>query len=148
MKWGNYRLGRLLTLEYGAALPEAARSKDGSVLVAGSNGVVGHHDESLVPGPGIVVGRKGSAGRVTWLDSSFWPIDTTYYVVPKPGIELRWLYYLLTKARLDRLLVTTGVPGLNRNDVYSLEASVPSPSEQRRIVEILDQADGLRSKAA
>src|SRR5690242_14443535 len=113
MIWSEYKLSDLLVLEYGSPLPESQRSSEGSVPVAGSNGVVGRHTEGLVNGPGIVVGRKGSAGRVTWYDDESWPIDTTYFVVPKPSVDLRWLYYLLRHVRLDRLAIVTGVPGLN-----------------------------------
>ena len=42
--------------------------------------------------------------------------------------------------------MTTGVPGLNRNDAYRVDVSVPTPSEQRHIVELLDQADALQRK--
>lgn len=148
MKWPVVSLEDVLSLEYGAALPAARRDPSGAIPVAGSNGVDGHHSEALVKGPGIVVGRKGSAGKVTWFDSDFWPIDTTFYVRPKIFVELRWIFYLLQHLRLDRLSIVTGVPGLNRNDAYNLKISLPPLSEQRRIVETVDQADTLRTKRA
>src|SRR5262245_45631708 len=146
MKWPVVSLEEVLSLEYWAALPAARRDSSGAIPVAGSNGVDGYHSEALVKGPGVVVGRKGSAGKVTWFDSDFWPIDTTFYVRPKMFVELRWIFYLLQRLRLDRLSIVTGVPGLNRNDAYNLKVPLPPLSEQRRIVEILDQADGLRKK--
>lgn len=148
MTWLRCKLGDIAILEYGAPLPESARHKTGIVAVAGSNGVVGFHNEALVRGPGIVVGRKGSAGTVTWFESDFWPIDTTFYVVPKIPCDLRWLYHLLKFTRLHRLSIVTGVPGLNRNDAYGLSVELPSPSEQRCIARILDQADKLRRQRA
>lgn len=145
MSWREVRVGELLSLEYGKSLLRATRVSTGSVPVAGSNGPDGRHDTALVDGPGIVVGRKGSAGKVTWFDSSFWPIDTTYFVKHDPGVTtLRWLYYLLRQIGLDRLNKTTGVPGLNRADAYAERCLLPPPSEQRRIVEMLDQAEALR----
>lgn len=146
--WPTVTLGKLLTLEYGTALKEDDRDTSGAIPVAGSNGVVGHHSRALVPGPGIVVGRKGSAGSVTWLDSDFWPIDTTYYVRWCVPCDAKWTYYLLRFLNLGTFATVTGVPGLNRNDVYRLQVHLPPPSEQRRIVEILDQADALRRKRA
>ena len=148
MKWPVVSLEDVISLEYGAALPAARRDSSGVVPVAGSNRVDGYHSEAFVKGPGIVVGRKGSAGKVTWFDSDFWPIDTTFYVRPKMLLELRWIFYLLHHLRLDRLSIVTGVPGLNRNDAYNCKISLPPLSEQRRIAEILDQADTLRKKRA
>jgi len=148
MKWPTIKLGNLLTLEYGSALPKAARDANGNVPVAGSNGVDGWHNTQLVKGPGIVVGRKGSAGKVTWFDTGFWPIDTAFYVKLRLEAELRWVYYLLNHLRLHRLSIVTGVPGLNRNDAYKQTIVLPTTSEQHRIVEILDQADALRKKRA
>ena len=144
MEWPRVRLGDMLSLEYGKSLPAHARDPHGEFPVAGSNGPDGKHTSAFVSSPGIAVGRKGSAGKVYWYENDFWPIDTTYYVVPKLSLDMRWTYYLLSLLRLDRLATTTGVPGLNRNDAYSLEISLPPLSEQRRIVEILDQADRIR----
>jgi type I restriction enzyme S subunit len=145
MTWLPTKLSCLLTLEYGKALPRHSRVETGTVSVAGSNGSDGFHDTAMVHGPGIVVGRKGSAGKVTWFDSDFWPIDTTYFVQHDPRItNIRWLYYLLQSMKLERLNKTTGVPGLNRNDVYAESCLLPPPKEQCRMVELLDEADLLR----
>ena len=148
MEWPRVRLGDMLSLEYGKSLPAHARDPHGEFPVAGSNGPDGKHTSAFVSSPGIAVGRKGSAGKVYWYENDFWPIDTTYYVVPKLSFDMRWAYYLLSHLRLDRLATTTGVPGLNRNDAYSLEVPLPPLSEQHRIVEILDQVDHLRRRRA
>ena len=136
-------LRRLLRLEYGRSLPAASRDQSGRVMVAGSNGPDGRHSVALVPGPGIVVGRKGSAGKIVWYDSAFWPIDTTYYVVPSLQINLRWMYYCLRWLRLERLALGAGVPGLNRNDVYRIEVLLPPKAEQNRIRQLLDRLSEL-----
>src|SRR3989338_4239458 len=95
-------LGAVLSLEYGSAFPEALRTGVG-FPVFGSNGVVGRHSRYLIEGSGIVVGRKGSVGRVCWSSEPFWPIDTAYYVVPNDGASLRWIYWLLSLINLKRL---------------------------------------------
>jgi len=144
MKWPSVKLGDTMSLEYGKSLPARERNTSGKFQVAGSNGPDGKHSSAFVSSPGIVVGRKGSAGKVCWYDADFWPIDTTYYIVPKLPIDMRWVFYLLSQLHLERLSTTTGVPGLNRNTAYGLSIPLPPISEQRRIVEILDQADRLR----
>lgn len=146
--WPKYKLSKILSLEYGKSLPKAKRNETGTTPVAGSNGADGFHNKELVEGPGVIVGRKGSAGKVTWYETGFWPIDTTFYVKPKTELDLRWVYYLLDQMNLDRFSIVTGVPGLNRQDAYTQEILLPPPSEQRRIVEILDQADRLRKLRA
>lgn len=133
-------LGDLFTLEYGNALPAEKRSGHG-YPVFGSSGLVGFHEKPLVPGPGIVVGRKGTVGSITWSEDSFWPIDTSYFVQPRTTLSLRWLFWLLKSLPLGRLDTSTGVPGLNRNDVAEIPAFVPPLPEQRRIAAILDTLD-------
>lgn len=138
--WCSAHVGDVLTLEYGSGLPEAIRSGQG-FPVYGSSGIVGYHEPPLAQGPGIVVGRKGSVGAVSWSGTSFWPIDTTYYVRPLGDVDLRWCYWILSWLPLRRLDSSTGVPGLNRNDAYQQPIMLPSPQEQRRIAAVLDTAD-------
>lgn len=133
------KLGLLLSLEYGEALPAEVRAGHG-FPVFGSNGEVGRHQSSLIPGPGIIVGRKGSVGKVTWSDEPFWPIDTTYWV-DSPPEDRRWLYWVLSWLPLHLLDTSTGVPGLNRNDVYELMVYQPEACERHRIAQILDTLD-------
>lgn len=66
--------------------PETA----GRFPVYGSNGIVGFHSQALVKGPGVVVGRKGSSGTVTFSESDFTPIDTAFYVSIKTAPRLEW----------------------------------------------------------
>jgi len=93
--WKMMQLGDLIELAYGKALKEENR-QPGNIPVFGSNGQVGIHDEKLVSGPGIVVGRKGNPGIVTWSPSDFFAIDTTFYVVTKDTCRsLLFLFYAL-----------------------------------------------------
>ncbi len=118
--WKVKKLGEILELNYGKALKQEDRS-GGDVPVYGSSGVVGHHDTALVSGPGIIVGRKGNVGSVFWSDESFYPIDTAFFVTSK--LPLRFLLYdLQTKNFLNN---DAAVPGLNRNQAYSLETVIP-----------------------
>ena len=132
-------LGSILKLEYGAALSAENRTGWG-YPVFGSNGEVGRHAKYLVGEAGIVVGRKGSVGQVGWSDEPFWPIDTAYWVDCRPS-ERRWLYWLLSYLPLKRLDTSTGVPGLNRNDVYELRVYRPDSDARDKIAEILDTLD-------
>ncbi len=117
--WGNKRIDQLLVLSYGKALKKTDR-KPGRYPVYGSGGVTGVHEEYLVEGPGIIVGRKGTVGSLHWEDNNFYPIDTVFYVVPHEGFSLEYIYYLLGTLGLEGMNTDAAVPGLNRNNVYRL----------------------------
>lgn len=119
-------VGNLMTLEYGKSLPTSRRN-DGDIPVFGSGGVVGTHDAHLVHGPGVVVGRKGTAGSVHWSNRSFFPIDTTFYVTPRHSwVPMTYCYFALKSLRLDGRNSDSAVPGLNRSDAQSATVRVPS----------------------
>jgi type I restriction enzyme S subunit len=124
--WEVKRLGDLLELAYGKALKAEVR-RDGNVPVFGSNGQVGWHDERLVEGPGIVVGRKGNPGVVTWASTDFFAIDTSFYVVPAMNCHsLHFLFHALKNHDLASLGADSAVPGLNRNMAYMSTQVLPS----------------------
>lgn len=144
--WPEVTLGDICELRYGKSLPGAKRSGNG-FGVFGSNGQVGLHQDALTSSTTIVVGRKGSFGEVTYSSEPCWPIDTTYYIdATCTQANLRWLYYILKALPLTELNRAAAIPGLNREDAYMQRLMLPPLSEQRRIAEVLDQADALRLK--
>ena len=115
----------LTTLEYGKALPAAER-EPGPVAVIGSGGVNGSHSVALVQDSGVVVGRKGTAGRVIWVDGPHFPIDTTFYARGTRDVFSQpYLYFLLGSLRLDEMNNDSAVPGLNRSEALALPVRVP-----------------------
>lgn len=124
--WAVEKLGQILELKYGKGLKEDNR-RSGNIPVYGSNGQVGWHNERLVRGPGIVVGRKGNPGTVVWAPVDFFPIDTTFYVEPTGNIQsMVYLYYALQALNLSSLSADSAVPGLNRNIAYLSDILVPT----------------------
>ena len=124
--WNVSTIGSVLKLAYGKALKESDRHP-GQIPVYGSNGQVGWHDEPLVKGPGIIIGRKGNPGTVAWSQTDFFPIDTTFYVVPKVrSMNLLYLYYELMFQNLPSQGSDSAVPGLNRNIAYMNSITIPS----------------------
>jgi len=119
--WRVASLGDVITFNYGKSLKKDTR-RGGEVAVLGSSGLIGWHDEELVQGPAIVVGRKGNVGSVTWVDGPAWPIDTTYYVAT--DLPLR---YVCEHVRgIEFLNTHAAVPGLSRDQAYSKRFLVPN----------------------
>lgn len=134
--WRESLLGEEISLQYGKSLRTDKREA-GAFNVYGSNGIVGHHSEAAVRGPGIIVGRKGSVGEVVYSPYDFWPIDTTYYVEKKHDNNWLFVYYLLTTLGLSSLNSHSAVPGLNRESAYPIRCLVPPKPEQQKIAAVL-----------
>lgn len=132
----------LFELAYGKGLSEEQRD-NGKYPVYGSNGIVGSHSEFLVKAPGIIIGRKGSIGEVNFARENFWPIDTTYYIKPLKEINFIYLYYLLKSCNL-KINNSTAIPGLNRNEVYSM-SFIDSPLPlQQKFAKIVEQVEKMK----
>ena len=55
--------------------------------------------------------RKGNPGIVTWVATDFFPIDTTFYVVPKNSNQnLYFLFYSLEGQDLSSIAADSAVP--------------------------------------
>ncbi|ELO1774058.1 restriction endonuclease subunit S [Vibrio fluvialis] len=140
MSWVEKSLGEVLKLEYGKPLDKSLRKEGGKYPAYGANGIKAWSDEYFHDEETIVVGRKGSAGELTLTDGKFWPLDVTYFVkTNKNDYDIKFLYYLLLS--LDLPSLATGVkPGINRNNVYKIQAKFPSYSTQKQVAGQLDKA--------
>jgi len=69
-------------------------------------------------------------------------------IIPKDLIDEWYLYYWMQQFDLRSVANIGPVPSMRKTEVERVRIPLPSPSEQRRIVEILDQADALRKKRA
>ncbi|WP_329313770.1 restriction endonuclease subunit S [Streptomyces sp. NBC_01278] len=142
-------VGDLVELRYGKALPSVQRTP-GDIPVFGSGGVGGRHSESLVKGPGVIVGRKGTVGAVYWSDTDFFPIDTTFYVSPKGDrTSLEYMYFALRSLGLEHMNSDSAVPGLNRERAHSLRLRIPTENAMQGFTaKARDLFELRRSRAA
>lgn len=123
--WEDGTLDQLIDLKYGKALKQEDRSGSGYPVVA-SSGIVGYHKEYLIDGPGIVIGRKGTLGKVYFMEEHFYPIDTSYYIQTKvPQSNLIFEYFLLKAQDFANMNSDSAVPGLNRTMALSTEIQIP-----------------------
>ena len=137
--WVDTTLGEVCRVEYGKGLSANQRTESGAVPVVGSAGVIGRHSVSLVPGPVIVIGRKGNAGAIHLLRDACWPIDTTYFVRVPPPFDPAFLAYQLRDAQLRSLDSSTAVPSLRRPDLEACPLLVAPSRDQQRIVAVIEE---------
>ena len=148
--WRTTTLRRAAVLRYGKPLRETDR-REGDVPVVGSAGQFASHDvgNASTTGGTIVVGRKGTAGSVTWFDGPAWVTDTAYWAEPVDGtVTLRFLSLMLEASDLPSVCAQTGVPGLNRERAYAISVAIPPLPEQRRIVDLIGALDDAISASA
>ncbi|MBA2284268.1 MAG: restriction endonuclease subunit S [Ktedonobacteraceae bacterium] len=137
--WEVRKLKYLTYLKYGNSLP-ADKREDGAILVFGSNGSVGTHSQANTSSPVIIIGRKGSSGKIVFSEFPCYAIDTTYYVdKTAKEICMRWLFYVLRLLRLDEFSEDTAVPGLNRDYVHMQQLPLATINEQQAIATFLDR---------
>lgn len=124
--WDIKKIGELVEFAYGKPLKKVDRV-NGSYPVYGSNGIVDYHENAIVKGPGIIIGRKGNPGTVNYEKKDFFPIDTTFYVVKKDmNSSFIFIYFMLANQNLANLSADSAVPGLNRNHAYQSKFILPS----------------------
>ncbi len=142
-KWTKYKLKDIMSFNYGSALKESDRI-EGKNFVVTSSGIQGTHKEFLSEGPGIVVGRKGNVGQVTWVAGNFWTTDTAYFININENFKnlpLKFFYYLLIAANLKKHSIATAVPGLNRDDALLTNVYLPTESEMSSFLNKFDSLD-------
>lgn len=148
--WKINRLKTVCTFTYGDSLANEDRI-EGDVPVYGSNGIVGSHNKAITHKPCIIIGRKGSFGKVNFSERECFPIDTTYFVDDRSTkCDLKWLNYVLPLLELDKFSNDTGVPGLNREEAHDKKIPIPEYGLQQTIASYLDrktaQIDDLIAK--
>ena len=112
----------------------------GAFKVFGSNGPYASCARSNTSAPVIIVGRKGSYGKVNWSDEPCFASDTTFFIdkTTSTNNHLRWLFYLLQTLGLDEGTGEAAIPGLNRENAYTKEILLPSLEHQIVIADFLD----------
>ncbi len=133
-------LWELADVHYGKSPNEVLR-EDSPIPIIGTGGVYGRASRAMYNGPAVVVPRKGSLGNPQYVGEPFWPVDTTYAVIPKTGVDAKWLYYSLAAFDLTKLNEATGVPSINRDWLYRIKLGSDQFDGQRRIAEILSTVD-------
>jgi len=145
--WQRAKLKFIARFGYGDALP-TDEAQEGPFRVFGSNGPYASFSRPNTGTPAIIVGRKGSYGKVNWTPEPCFASDTTFFIDSSTTRHhLRWVYWLLQTLRLDEGTDEAAVPGLNRESAHDKEVTCPPRQLQYAIANYLDREtarlDGL-----
>ena len=139
--WFKTTVGEYSPFVYGKAIKKDDQRTMG-IPVYGSNGIYTYSDSALVQQHAVIIGRKGSVGKVHLSTEKCWISDTAFYVIKDSLDESYFVYYLLSSLGLENMNTDAAVPGLNRDNAHRLEIKIPNSIEKRiNLVEPLIKLD-------
>ncbi len=138
--WEVQRLVDIATLQRGKDLP-AQNWVKGSFPIVGSNGIIGYHNEYFLDSAGVITGRSGSIGKLSYVEGKYWAHNTALYVKDFHGNHPKFVYYLLHRLDFRKYVTGVSVPTLNRNFIHPTLLPLPSVREQNEIAAVLDSVE-------
>lgn len=145
-QWTRCALGEQITLQRGFDITKS-QQRPGPYPVVSSGGILSHHSEAACDGPGVVIGRKGSVGRVHWVPEHYWPHDTTLWVKDFHGNDPEYVFWFLKSFPLLDYESSTANPSLNRNRLHPVEVVWPERSLQPELVDRVKRIFALCDRA-
>lgn len=113
----------------------------GDIPVYGSGGIMTYIDQFCYDKPTVLLPRKGSIGKIYYVETPFWNVDTVYYTdINTTKVCPKFLYYFLATIDLEKMNCGKGaVPSLTQEILYRIIIPVPPIEVQEEIVRILDR---------
>ena len=141
MKFNKFALSELATIKYGKNQKKVL-SESGNVPIYGTGGLMGYATTSLYDKPSVLIGRKGTIGKVKYVEHPFWTVDTLFYTIVNTDIVLpKYLYYVISLIDLNNYNEGTTIPSLRTETLNRLEFDIPSLVEQETILSCLNPID-------
>ena len=137
MKCKRYSLHEIATIKYGKD-HKKVMVDSGTIPIYGTGGQMGHASIALYDKPSVLIGRKGTIGKVKYVEQPFWTIDTLFYTMIDTQIVLpEYLYYLMSLIDLNMYNEGTTIPSLRVETLNRLEFDIPSIEEQVKVLSCL-----------
>ncbi len=141
MKFNRYALSDLATIKYGKNQKKVL-SESGNIPIYGTGGLMGYATTALYDKPSVLIGRKGTIGKVKYVEHPFWTVDTLFYTIINTDIVLpKYLYYVMSLIDLNNYNEGTTIPSLRTETLNRLEFDIPSLVEQETILSCLNPID-------
>ena len=141
MKFNRYTLSDLATIKYGKNQKKVL-SDSGTVPIFGTGGLMGFATTSLYDKPSVLIGRKGTIGKVKYVEQPFWTVDTLFYTIINTDLVIpKYLFYVMSLIDLNNYNEGTTIPSLRTETLNRLEFDIPDLEEQRKILSCLNPID-------
>lgn len=141
MKFKRYALSKLATIKYGKNQKKVL-SEDENIPIYGTGGLMGYATTALYDKPSVLIGRKGTIGKVKYVEHPFWTVDTLFYTIINSDIVIpKYLYYVMSLIDLNNYNEGTTIPSLRTETLNRLEFDIPSIEEQEIVLSCLNPID-------
>ena len=139
-------LGQVINLQRGKRLVRNQLTTSGSFPVyQNSLTPLGYFTHSNRPKETSFVICAGAAGEIGYSELDFWAADDVYTLETLDNISDKFMYYVLLskQARLKSQVRKASIPRLSKDAIDKVAFYLPSLTEQKRIVSILDNFNTL-----
>lgn len=137
MKCNRHTLSELATIKYGKSQKKVL-SESEDIPIYGTGGLMGFATTALYDKPSVLIGRKGTIGKVRYVEHPFWTVDTLFYTIINTKIVLpKFLYYAMSLIDLNNYNEGTTIPSLRVDTLNRLEFDIPSMEYQKTVLSCL-----------
>lgn len=138
-EWKECKLGEVVKFGNGKIRPQSK----GNIPVYGGNGILDYSDQYNYTNETIVIGRVGAyCGSVFYENRPIWVSDNALSVKAIPGYNARFLYYFLSKLKLNEFAEGSSHPLVTQNLLNSIDVIITDNEiEQTIIADILSSLD-------
>ena len=117
----------------------------GEIPVYGSGGIMTYINDYIYDGESVLLPRKGSIGKIYYVNNKFWTVDTIYWTkINQKIVKPKFLYYYLKTQNTERKAIKAGaVPSMTQEIYNKIIIPIPPIELQEKIVAILDRFETL-----
>ena len=117
---------------------------EGPIPVYGTGGYMTSVCEALSHNRDAVgIGRKGTIDKPYLLKAPFWTVDTLFYAIPKPDINLEFALCSFLNVDWKSKDESTGLPSLSKEAINETVLRVPNAVEQNHLGSFFTDIDSL-----
>ena len=139
--WKRYTLAALVTIRYGKNQKKVISEK-GTIPLYGTGGLISYATEALYTERSVLIVRKGTLGRVKYVEHPFWTVDTLFYTIVNTKIVIpKYLYNVMSQIDLNSYNEGTTIPSLRMETLNRLEFYIPTLQIQERILSCINPID-------
>lgn len=141
MKFKSYKLSELVKIKYGKN-QKNVEVKKSDIPILGTGGGIGYSCKAIYSKPSVLIGRKGSIDKVSYIDIPFWSVDTLFYTEVNEFIVIpHYPYYVMSLLNLSQYDEGTTIPSLRTQTLNELIFDIPPIEDQKRTLHVLECID-------